>query len=302
MERVLITGASGFIGRKTVEAALRQDGWQVHAAVGKNDQGFPAGVTVHKADLSDEGGCRSLIQEAKPDIIIHLAWALAERDYSQSVSNLVWLESSLRLLRCFFESGGRRFVFAGSASEYGEPGGRHTESFVPVSRTVYGESKAAFEQICMNYCRKHGLEFVSARCFPVYGEGDGRTFKAISAAITTFLKGEPFVCKGPNNVWDYIHVDDAAGALVKVAGSGYCGAVNVGTGTSHTMREVFRGIADKMGCAQLLSFEENTQSVTIQVADPKVLKEQIGYRCSVGLSEGLDRTIAWWKTHMTKET
>ena len=301
MERVLITGASGFIGRKTVEAALRQEEWQVHAAVGKNDSGFPAGVTVHKADLSDESSCRRLIGEVKPDIIIHLAWALAERDYSQSVSNLIWLENSLRLLRCFFENSGRRFVFVGSASEYGEPGGRHTEATVPVDRTVYGASKAAFEQICTNYCQKHQLEFVSARCFPVYGEGDGRAFKAISAAIDTFLKGEPFVCKGPNNVWDYIHVDDVAGALVKIADSGYCGVVNVGTGTCHTMREVFRDIAEKMGCTQLLSFEENTKSVTIQVADPKVLNEQIGYKCNIDLSDGLDRTIAWWKTHTTKE-
>lgn len=295
MREVLITGASGFIGRKTVELARQRDDWRIHAAVNQSNCVFPDGVIVHKVDLTDERDCKRLLSDSSPDIIIHLAWSLSEKDYSASVSNLIWLESSLFLLRHFFGEGGKRFVFAGSASIYGEPGGRHTENYMPISRTVYGESKAAFEQICDNYCKKHGLEFVTARCFPVYGEGDNRSFKAIPAAIRAFIEHKQFVCKGPGNVWDYTHVDDAAGALVEISASDYCGIVNVGTGIARTMREVFCEIADKMGCRQLLSLEENEQSVTIQVADTRILNEKIGYQCKVNFSEGLNRTIEWWK-------
>lgn len=294
MRKVLITGASGFIGRKTVMAALRQKDWQVHTVGRKSNYSFPYEVIQHRADLSNADECQQVLKEASPNAIIHLAWALAEQNYSEEVSNLIWLENSLRLLRYFFENGGRRFLFAGSASEYGEPGGRHVEESAPVNRTVYGESKAVFEQISMNYCRKHQYEFVSARCFPVYGEGDNRTFKAIYAAIIAFLKKETFICKGPNNVWDYIHVDDVADALVEIMASGYCGAVNVGTGMAHTMREVFQMIADRMGCPQLLLCNETAKNVTIQVADPRILNEKIGYSCKVNFGDGLDRTIAWW--------
>ncbi len=303
MNKLLITGAGGFIGRYVVEAALRNPDWEVHAVVsGRRPHSFSSGVMVHTADLSKAGPCEELLQKVRPDILIHLAWSLAERGYSVSDSNLQWMESSLCLLRTFYRYGGQRFLFVGSASEYGEPGGRFSEYALPVQRSVYGESKLAFEMVSKRYCDYNGYAFISARCFPVYGEGDAREFKAIGAAIAAFLRGEHFVCNGPNNVWDYVHVEDAANALIRIAQSQYCGIVNVGTGRPHPMREVFMKIAEKMDSRELLSFGDDLEHVTILVADPTILNQKIGYTCKVDFSEGLDRTIAWWKSTNKKET
>jgi len=242
----------------------------------------------------------ALLEETRPDTIIHLAWEVTASGFGNSDSNLMWLESSLRLLRRFASGGGRRFIFGGTCDEYRQWDGRFSEDQVLHGRTVYSESKAAFAAVGGGFCKNAGISFVPAKIFSVYGEND-RPFRAIPSAIQSFLAGEQFVCRSPDSAWDYIHVEDVANALVKIAASDYCGAVNVGTGKPHVMRDVFTEIAEKMDCRELLSFEENEKDVTILVADPAILREEIGYRCRVSLSEGLDRTIAWWRAQNEKK-
>lgn len=296
MEKVLITGAGGFIGRHTVEVATEKSDWEIHVVVsGAHTYNFSGKVCMHTADLSNEQDCEQLMRNVSPDIIIHLAWEMGIKGYQREVTNLIWVENSLRLLRLFFEFGGRRFIFAGTGAEYYQSGGRCLEEPVQDKRTLYGESKRAFEQLAGNYCRDSQLEFVSARIFSVYGEKDYRkNDSAIASAIQSFNKGEIFTCKTPNNVWDFIHVADVAGALIQIADSNYCGIVNVASGKPRLVKNVFEEIAKKMECQSLLQFEENEKDITVLVSNPTILNEVIGYKCKVGLSEGLERTIAWW--------
>lgn len=296
MERVLITGAGGFIGQHTVRAALERLDWEIHVVVsGARIYSFSDKVYMHTADLSNEQDCKQLMRDVRPDIIIHLAWEIGTKNYQREVANLVWVENSLRLLRLFFAFDGRRFVFAGTGAEYYQSGGLCSEEPAQPQRTVYGEGKRAFEQLAHSYCSSNRLEFVSARIFSVYGEKDYRkNFSAIASAIQSFNEGEIFICKTPNNVWDFIHVADVSGALIKIAESDYCGIVNVASGKPCLVKDIFGEIARKMECQSLLRFEENEKDGTILVGDSTVLNKIIGYHCRVDLSDGLDRTIAWW--------
>lgn len=299
VKKVLITGAGGFIGKKIVQVALTKSEWEIHVTVsGNHKHSFPDEVKIHKVDLSNPEDCETLIKETLPDIIVHLAWGLDTASYEGSETNLIWIENSLRLLRLFFNHGGKRFVFCGSGSEYGQPGGRFTEEPIAITRTVYGASKISFEQIAKVFCGINQLEFVSARCFSVYGDHDTRRYRGIVAAIEAFHRGDQFICKAPNNVWDFIHVEDVANAMVQITDSSYCGIVNVGSGKPHLMRDVFVSIAEKMSCKELLFFEDSQKDITILVADTTVLNDIIGYKCSVDFSDGLDRTIAWWKSQI----
>jgi len=296
IQRVLITGAGGFIGKPTIEAALKRADWEIHAVVsGMHPYSLSNECCVHVADLSNAEQCASLINNVKPDILIHLAWSVGDNRTECSVQNLIWVENSLRLLRLFFGCGGRRFVFAGSRTEYGEPKRQAEKRDAPPARCIYGESKHAFEQVCENFCAQKGYSFVSARIFTVYGEKEQRRYPLIPAAIDAFNRGQSFLCREPDTVWDFIHVEDVANALVQIAASDYCGIVNVGTGKPHLLRNVCTEIADKMGRPELLSFVENGDA-SVLVADPTVLREKIGYQCQVDFSKGIDRTIAWWRS------
>lgn len=302
MEKILLTGASGFIGRRTVVAAAQKPDWKIYAlSSGRKSQSnrlnaCDGPVCAVQANLYQPEQIDALIEKIKPDIVIHLAWEVGESGFASSPANLQWLESSLRLLRDFAAAGGRRFIFGGTCDEYRCWDGHFSEHRVSQKRTVYAESKAAFGAVGEAFCRKHGIDFAAAKIFSVYGEND-RPFRAIPSAIRSFLAGERFICQSPDSAWDYIHVDDVAGAFIQIADSNYCGAVNVGTGRPHLMRDVFTKIAEKMDCKSLLSFEEDKHASALLVADTAVLRERIGYRCKVSMNDGLDRTIAWWREH-----
>lgn len=257
----------------------------------------PPDTYVHTANLFNPHQCERLMEEVKPDILVHLAWGLDNPDFRNSDTNFFWVENSLRLLHLFSAYGGQRFIFGSTGEVYGKSVGRFSENNTPIKQTKYGLGKATFEQIGSAFSQHIHLEFAAARFFSVYGENDKKIYRAIPGAIRAFANSQKFVCRTPNNVWDFVHVDDAANALVKIMASNYCGIVNVGTGKPHLMRNVFQEIAEKMGSQNLLSFDESGNDPTILVADPTILNNIIGYRCEVDFSEGINRTIAWLQTH-----
>lgn len=296
MEKVLITGAGGFIGRHIVEAALKNLHWEIHVIVsGKHLHSFPPVVHVHTADLSDLFACECAMREIMPDSMLHLAWGLADHDFLQSDSNLEWLEISLRLLRTFQKYGGRRFVFSGSSAEYGYSQSVCAEAGAAIPTDLYGICKLGFTKLGAAFCERHHIQFACIRYFSVYGPGEGHLLHAIPVAIDQMLRGRQFICKAPNNVWDYVYIDDATEATVKVMQSDFCGVVNVG-GTAITMRELFAIIAGLIGDQDLLEFENERMPGKRLTADTSVLRKKIGFANQTDIRTGLARTVEWWRT------
>lgn len=248
------------------------------------------------ADLRDTSQCDALIRDLRPDIILHLAWNLEKPGFLNADVNNQWLEISLHLLQIFQEFGGKRFVFAGSSSEYGYNQTLCSEGGAASPSDLYGQCKLAFTKLAASFCEVNDISFVSIRYFPVYGPGESHLLHAIPTAIHTMLQGEPFICKAPNNIWDYIYIDDVAAATIKIINSSYCGIVNVASGIPHQMREVSSVIAQELNAEHLLQLNEANSSKEVLLADTAVLDNVIGYRCKTGLSEGIRRSVQWWKT------
>ena len=116
VKRVLLTGASGFIGRHCV-SSLQERGYEVHAVHYRHQSPGDPRVVWHNADLLDPAALSCLFSGVSPTHLLHLAWYAAPGDYITSSENLRWVDASMEMLRRFREEGGRRVVVAGSCFE-----------------------------------------------------------------------------------------------------------------------------------------------------------------------------------------
>ena len=292
MEKLLITGASGFLGFAVTREIAAVGGYDIYAiTTGRRPAAFPPGVHAVTADLLDRAQSHRLINETCPELMLHLAWELSGPGYHNSDTNLVWLEESLYMLRSFIESGGKYFAFAGSSSEYGRSGG-FSENGGKNAVSLYGQCKNAFHNTASKYTAVNNAGYANLRFFPALGRGANANTAAAAAAAAAFVRGEHFECKAPYNVWDFISAGDAAKAALAVLIKKYNGTVNIGSGIPRAMGNVFAQIAEKMNCSHLLSIDYGNKSSEILVADTCILNNVIGYKCSYDFNDTLDDLIA----------
>ena len=119
MKKVLLTGASGFVGRHCLPALVAR-GYEVHAvsssATAPADT--PPGVRWHQADLLDGAQVSALLAQVRPRHLLHSAWYAVPGKYWTAPENFRWVRASLHLLQTFAAHGGRRVVVVGSSAEY----------------------------------------------------------------------------------------------------------------------------------------------------------------------------------------
>lgn len=293
MKRLLVTGASGLLGHALLPLLL-DAGYEVHAVTTNAARlAFAPGVRAQITDLCDGAACRAVVERVCPEALVHLAWDQKNAGFRNAPTNLDWLAVSVNLLRAFYDCGGKRFLFAGTSSEYDGRSGRMEETAAARPVSMYGQCKRAFSETLQAFAARYGLSAVVARYFTIYGEHDGHGFGAIPAATAGFLAGRPVVCRAPNTLRDYIYVGDAAAATLALLESGLCGVVNVASGVPRSMRAVFTALARAADALPLLSFENEDQPGDILVADTGRLNRELGFTCRMNFEEGLRRTVAW---------
>jgi nucleoside-diphosphate-sugar epimerase len=297
MQRVLITGGTGFIGRNCL-APLAGSADEVHAVVRSPAVPLPRGVRPHAVDLLDPQQVPALVAEVRPTHLLHLAWITTPKVYWTSPENLRWVEASLRLLRTFAEHGGRRVVVAGSCAEYGWQSGHCHETRTPLRpATLYGTCKDALRSVLEAFARQAGLSAAWGRVFFLYGphEHPGRL---VSSVVRALLAGEAAPCSPGTQRRDFLHVADVADAFVALLRSDARGAVNIASGETVAVRDVVRRVAAAVGRPDLLrlgALPGNPSEPAVLSADVTRLRGEVGWAPRFTLDEGLAHTIAWWK-------
>jgi nucleoside-diphosphate-sugar epimerase len=292
LSRVLLTGASGFVGRHAL-SALADAGHEVHALCRR--PGPPAsGVNWHQADLLD--GVQ-IATEVQAEILVHLAWYAEHGKFWTSGENVRWVQASLELLQAFAAAGGRRAVMAGSCAEYDWSRELYPESATCTPTTLYGAAKHGLHVISGAYCSEVGVELAWARLFFLYGpfESPGRF---VPSLVVPLLRGESAAMSEGTQRRDFLHAADAGAAFAALADSSVTGAVNVASGHGLQLRELALEIARRLDGEELLRIGARPMGADeppALVADVTRLRQEIGWSPRIGLADGLDEVIDWWR-------
>jgi UDP-glucose 4-epimerase len=287
--RVLLTGATGFVGREIVRPLLAI-GAEIHA-LGRRDPRVP-GVSHHPLDLlgaDDLGAVRAI----GATHLVHLAWH-PERNFWTAPENLDWVAASLRLVRAFTAGGGRRAVVVGSCAEYRWGPERLDEMASPIApTTLYGTAKASLHALLAGAAPDLGLSLAWARIFFPYGPRE-RPQRLLGTLLDAMRRNDIARFSAGTQRRDFIHVEDAAVAIVAILTAPIAGAVNVASGDAVAVRRFVEIAATAAGMTDRVAFS----GAPLPASEPPLIEGSverlatIGFRPRFTLADGLADAVA----------
>lgn len=291
--RVLVTGATGFVGPRLIKRLL-ETGAKVWAGVlpGEPTGRLPAQAKQLPFDVRIPQSVAQAVAEAAPQVVFHLAAVgVTEPTVDPRAALIVNTGGAVLLMEALRENGAGRLVLVGTCYEYGAR--QALEGLDPVN--FYAASKAAAWAFARAYWRTCGLPVVVARPFQVYGP-DQPTHTLIPSAIGAALAGEDFRMTAGEQARDFVFVDDVIDGLLACAQRpGIEGlSIDLGTGQTHTVRQVVECIWELTGARGRIlagALPYRPGEVMHLAADAGRTAHLIGWQARVPLEEGLRRTI-----------
>ncbi|KEQ54356.1 NAD-dependent epimerase/dehydratase family protein [Sphingobium chlorophenolicum] len=293
MNRILITGAGGFVGAAVADLAARQ-GHQVTILV-RN----PAGArvvaladrcTVAVGDLADRAAVRAVLTEVRPDIVIHSAWEGVGGPGRAGDIQLENIRTTVALLDEAIAQGASRFIGIGSQAEYGRHDRRIDESAATEPFLLYGAAKLSACHLTRQRATEAGIGFAWLRLFSPYGPGDNPNW-LIPSVAAQIIAGRPPRTSPGTQKWDYLHIADCAqGILAAALTDGANGVFNLSSGRSVTVRSIVERIRD-LACPGLaLRFGDipfGPDQIMHLEGDCSRLTDATGWMPHIAVEEGL---------------
>ena len=326
--KLLVTGGAGFIGSAVIRRAIRAG----HSVVNLDKLTYAGSLTnvaevadapgyaFEKADICDRAAVDAILDRHRPDAIMHLA---AESHVDRSIdgpaafmeTNIIGTYTMLEAARAYWTAQGKpqgfRFHHISTDEVFGslpaDPGVKFTEDTPYDPRSPYSASKASSDHLVRAWAETYGLPVVLTNCSNNYGPYHFPE-KLIPVVILKALAGAPIPIYGRgDNIRDWLFVEDHADALLLVVQKGAPGrSYNIGGENEATNLELVQKI-----CAILDEKRPGNAPYAEQIAfvadrpghdqryaiDPTRIREELGWRPSVTLDEGLEKTIDWYLAH-----
>lgn len=297
---VLLTGATGFIGRHCLTALLQQ-GYEVHATY-RHDPLLIDNVHWHQLDILDSSATDKLLRDINPSNLLHMAWFVKHGEFWTSELNYDFVSASLKLLQSFAKHGGKRVVVSGTCAEYDWRYGYCVENVTPCTpHTTYGVCKANLFQLGRQYAQDTGLSYAWGRIFFPYGPYE-KSSRLIPYVIQSLLKNEPAQTTSGEQIRDFMYINDLADAFVALLTSDIQGAINITSGQPMRLKDMILMIADvldKHHLIQLGAHADGTQPTMI-VGDISRLQNEVGWQPTYSTKQGIEATIQWWQNQLQK--
>jgi UDP-glucose 4-epimerase len=310
--RVLVTGAAGFIGSHLTRR-LVAEGADVHVLTGEVSSVYPGrlldvrdGITLHEGNLTDRTAMEALAKAARPSVIFHLgaythvgkSWYRVDECVQTNV------QGTVNLLLALEGTSYDRFIYTGTSEIYGgiDVPFREDAKVNPIS--PYAVSKYAGERFCQMY--QQGLEWpiVLVRPFNAYGPAQSPD-RIIPETIVRALRGQDLALTSGRQTREFNYVEDIVEGYVKLAQTdGIEGELfNIGGGEEVTIRKVVEEILDLMGNPiepKFDALEHRPNEIWRMYCDSSKAREKLGWEPRFSLRDGLDATIAWYRTELER--
>ncbi len=311
--KVLVTGGAGFIGSHVVEELIVK-GYEVRVldnlSTGRleNLKHVEETVEVVIGDVRDYGKVLEAVNGA--DAVIHeAALASVTRSIEDPLTvNQVNVEGTLNLLKACVELGVKKLIYASSSSIYGDtPTLPKREDMKPNPLSPYAVSKYAGEEFCRVFHKVYGLEAVALRYFNVYGPRQqyGPYSGVITIFINRLLNGQPPIIFGDGEqTRDFTYVKDVAEATVKALEAKQVGgeAINIASSSPISINNLASLLIELMGFKEVkpLYTEPRKGDVKYSYADIHKAEALLGWKPRTSLTEGLIKTIDWFREQSMK--
>ena len=278
--RVLLTGASGFLGRYVLNQLTKRG---IDTIVVGRSRPAEHGGDFIRADLLQNNDCSAVVQRARATHLLHLAWYAEHGAYWTSPLNLRWLEASVRLVETFCSAGGQKVVAAGTCAEYDWSCGYCHEDTTPLTPTsMYGTAKDATRRLAAAVCSAHQVAFAWGRIFLPYGQGEDSR-RLIPSLIEVFQRRRPPFGVNATAYRDFLHAEDVARGFIQLLLSDAEGAYNISSGQPTQIAEVVRLIASAVNGDSRIILDLSSE----RPGEPEIL---------IGDSRKL-KALGWQATH-----
>lgn len=312
----LVTGGAGFIGSH-IASGLIANGARVRILDDLS--------TGHRENIEEIGGDVDFIQGSVADddllgkalegveLVFHEA---AIPSVPRSVeaprqTHIASVDGTFSLLVAARDKGVRRVVYAASSSAYGDqPTLPKSEEMLPDPLSPYAVAKLVGEYYCRVFTRCYGLETVSLRYFNVFGprQDPGSQYSGVvSRFISSLLSGErPVIYGDGEQSRDFTYIDNVVAANLNAAATKEASGkvINVANGERITLNQLLAELKELTGHQDVTAeyLEPRVGDVRHSLADISMAREFLGYESKVDLTEGLQRTIDWWKSSRFSHT
>jgi len=322
--KILVTGGAGFIGSAVIRLAVQRGLHVVNLdaltyAACLDNVAMVADSPLYafeQADIRDRDALKRIFAEHRPDAVMHLA---AESHVDRSIdgpsdfieTNITGTFNMLEASRTYWQEAGKpetfRFHQISTDEVFGSLGdeGLFTETTAYDPRSPYSASKAASDHLVRAWHETYGLPIVLTNCSNNYGPYHFPE-KLIPVVILNALAGKPIPVYGKGeNVRDWLYVEDHADALLLVLQKGAPGrSYNVGGENERRNIDLVRTICDLLdkkrpkadgSYSEQITFVTDRPGHDMRYAiDPTRIREELGWKPSVNVEEGLEKTVEWY--------
>jgi nucleoside-diphosphate-sugar epimerase len=307
VRRVLITGGAGFVGANLLRRLLT-DGYDVHALLRPNQNTWRiddilSDLATYRVDITDPNRLSDVLRNARPDWVFHLAahGAYPEQTRWQEMvgTNIIGL---MQLVDAAMKVGFETFINAGSSSEYGPKAHAPSESEWLDPNSTYAVTKATATLYCRHVALSNQLRLTTLRLYSAFGPFEAPT-RLVPRLLIKAMDGELPLLTQPSTARDFVYVGDVADAFIHTAmapnlsiGSVY----NVGTGVQTSIKQIVSLVRELLSVSiepRWGSMADRVWDTDVWVADPGLIRHELGWIPTTSLREGLIQTIEWLALH-----